>query len=220
MHKVLVNTHKESNINILKARDYYFDKARYTNNRWRKVCLLGPIIVSVIGTFLVPILSFGGQELLAQYIERYWETLVGCVAIIAFVIDFFLQDAVGTNLSKSNALREMYDVNVLDLEENGFYYNYTTDDIKLFLQNAKYVQDSDKYEVWYREIFSENDFANAICAMMDNIIYTYYVYTENMKQHFYKLFCIFGVFIVYCFNYAVGFDFFKIVNPFILFLAF
>ena len=220
MHKVLVNTHKESNVNILKARDYYFDKARYTNNRWRKVCLLGPIIVSVIGTFLVPILSFGGQELLAQYIERYWETLVGCVAIIAFVIDFFLQDAVGTNLSKSNALREMYDVNVLDLEENGFYYNYTTDDIKLFLQNAKYVQDSDKYEVWYREIFSENDFANAICAMMDNIIYTYYVYTENMKQHFYKLFCIFGVFIVYCFNYAVGFDFFKIVNPFILFLAF
>lgn len=220
MHKILRNTHKESNINILKARDYYFDKARFTNNRLRKACLLGPIIVSVLGTFSVPILRFFGQEYLAQLVEQYLDFGVGCIAVIAFLIDFFLKNGVEENLSKSNSLREMYDVKVLGIAENSFYYNYTQEETNSFLQKATYVKDSDKYEVWYREIFSESDFANAVCAMMDNIIYTYYVYTENMKQHFNKLLCICVAFIAYCINYAVGFEFLAIVNPFILFLAF
>lgn len=219
MHKILVNTHKESNINILKARDYFFDKARFVNNRLRKVCLLAPIVVSVLGMFAVPVLKTFSQEFLAQWLEEYLDVLVGCIAIAAFVIDFYFQNQVEDNLSKSNALREMYDVKVLDIVPNDFYYHYTEEQMAEYLQTAKYVKDSSKYEVWYREIFSKNNAANAICAMMDNIIYTYHVYTENMKWHLYQLLGVFVLFAFYCAAHVSGGEYFAIVNPFVLFLA-
>ena len=90
MHKILINTHKESNINILKARDYYFDKARFINNRLRKACLLGPIVVSVAGMFLVPVLRKLSYDVSAQWLESYLDVLVGCIAISAFIIDLYL----------------------------------------------------------------------------------------------------------------------------------
>ena len=151
--------------------------------------------------------------------DNYLDVFVGCFAIFAFVVDFFLKNTVSINLSKSNALRELYDVRVLDIVPNAFYYHYTEQEINEFIQKAKYVKDSDKYEVWYREIFSKDDFANAICAMMDNVIYTYHVYTANMKRHFWKLRITFLLFAIYCLVYAIGSDTFLIVNPFVLFLS-
>ena len=35
MHKILNRTHKKRNIDILKARDYYFDKVRLSNNTFK-----------------------------------------------------------------------------------------------------------------------------------------------------------------------------------------
>ena len=138
MHKILVNTHKESNINILKARDYYFDKARFINNRLRKACLLGPIVVSVFGMFAVPIMRTFSLEFLAQWCENYLDVFVGCIAIATFVIDFLLKNKVDTYLSKSNALRELYDVKVLEIVPNDFYYHYTKQEINEYLKTAQY----------------------------------------------------------------------------------
>lgn len=219
MHKILVNTHKESNINILKARDYYFDKARFINNRLRRVCLWAPIIISVLGMLIAPTMRSYKNEFLAQFLDNYLDIFVGCLAIFAFIVDSFLKKEVDVNLSKSNALRELYDVKVLDIVPNEFYCHYTEQEINEWLKMAKYVKDSDKYEVWYREIFSKNDFANAICAMMDNVIYTYHVYMENMKQHILKMLVTCGIFLFYCFIYIAGNRYFVIVSPFVLFLA-
>lgn len=219
MHKILVNTHKESNINILKARDYYFDKARFINNRLRRICLWGPIILSVAGMVIGSVIRFSGKDSFAQLWDDYLDILVGCFSIFVFIIDFFLVNKVGDNLSKSNALRELYDVKVLDLVPNEFFYHYTEQEINSFIEMAKHVKDSDKYEVWYREIFSGSDFANAICAMMDNVIYTYHVYTENMKQHMWRLLATFLLFVLYCVVYATGRVLFLSVNPFVLFLS-
>lgn len=219
MHKILVNTHKESNINILKARDYYFDKARFINNRMRRICLWGPIILSVTGMVIGFIIRICMKDSLAQFWDNYLDILVGCFSIFAFVTDFFLVNKVSENLSKSNALRELYDVRVLDIVPNEFFYHYTEQEINSFIEMSKYVKDNDKYEVWYREIFSKNDFANAICAMMDNVIYTYHVYTENMKQHLWKLLVTFLLFGIYCLVYATGRVLFLSINPFVLFLS-
>ena len=105
MHKTLVDTHKESNINILKARDYYFNKARVYNNNMRKICLLGPIVISVIGMFLVGILNKFWPTAFSEWLGNNIDIIVGCVAVLAFAIDFFLKKRIVDLLSKSNALR-------------------------------------------------------------------------------------------------------------------
>ena len=219
MHKILVNTHKESNINILKARDYYFDKARFINNCLRRTCLLGPIVIFFICTFSVSIMRILSLETSAQWVEQYIDIIVGCVTIVAFVIDFLLKRKVDNNLLISNVLREKYDVKVLGIAENPFYYTFDAAAINNFLEVAPRIKDKDKYEVWYREIFSKDDFANAICIMMDNIIYTYCVYSENQKRNAIKLFLVLSFFLLYCIFYAVGNNFWGVINPFILFLA-
>lgn len=219
MHKILVDTHKESNINILKARDYFFDKARVYNNYLRKICLLIPISLSILGMFFKAIFENAGLDIPAMWLEQYLEIIVGCVTIVLFVVDFVLQNIIDDYLSKSNALRELYDVKVLDLKPNEFYYNYSESELESFIQKSQYVKDSSKYEVWYREIFSEDSYANAICAMMDNMIYTYYVYTKNKVYHLCWLILVSVIFVLYCILYFMGMKDIAIVNPFILFLA-
>ena len=64
MHRILRETHKKENIDLLKARDAYFDKARKQNNRYRTICLMTPIILSLAGTIIIVISHFySGVEL-------------------------------------------------------------------------------------------------------------------------------------------------------------
>lgn len=220
MQKILVNTHKESNVNLLKARDFYFDQARIYNNRYRKLCVVIPIAVSVLSMLICAGLRTFHMNGKAELLESAIDLIVGALAILLFIVDMVLQDAIGDRLKKSNSLREEYDCRVLGISRNPYFYHFSESEMKEFLENAKYVEDGSKYEVWYREIFSEDDFDNAVCCMMDNVIYTFCVYRENMKSKRKALIYITLIFILYCVFYFHMETTFAIVNPFILFLAF
>lgn len=178
MHDILIATHMKENIDILKARDYYFDKARKQNNTFRKLCLLTPILISVIGMFVGTIFDFSDKS-------KWLDFLVGFVAVVAFVFDLFLQQSIDDNMEKSNILREDYDCTVLGIKRNRFYGNNSDTDIDELKKVSRLVPDMSKYEVWYRETFSkakDDNFSNAICLAMDNTIYTYHVYKDFKRQ--------------------------------------
>lgn len=219
MQKILVNTHKESNVNLLKARDFYFDQARIYNNRYRQLCVVIPIVVSVLSMLICAGLRAFHMDGKAEILESAIDLIVGVLAILVFIVDMGLQNAIDDRLKKSNFLREEYDCRVLGIDRNPYFYHFSETETEEFLEKAKFVQDDPKYEVWYREIFSEDDFSNAICCMLDNVIYTFYVYRENMKSKKKILLYTVLLFILYCILYFNKETSFAIVNPFIFFLA-
>ena len=226
MHKILVKTHRESNINILKARDYYFDRARLVNNRFRAFCLYAPITVSLVGIAACAAIgvAFPDDSIpsrIASRVADSLDTVVGVTAILAFALDCLFQRLVDDNLTKSNALRELYDCRVMDIKPNEFHYRLSDRTIAEYLQKHRYVKDSGKYEVWYREIFSTNDFANSICNMMDNVIYTSHVYLAYKKRVGMKLSAYAILFFAYSAFYFFGGDYFAaaLINPMIIFMA-
>lgn len=224
MHKILRRTHSENNIDLLKVRDYYFDKARILNNHYRKYCLFAPILLSVVGMIICSatnlwLKNYAVAVGITNFVDKWLDMVVGVVAIVSFIIDCFLVAAIDKNLVISNHFREQYDVEVLDIKPNIFLSKNIS--IAEHLPYANNVADSDKYYVWYREIFSKNDFYNVICVIMDNIIYTYHVYNANRK----RLLRIVIVCFVFFFCYSLAFYFaqddsvFRMVNPFLLFVA-
>ena len=168
MHPILLNTHKAENIRLLKARDYYFDKARYLTYLERALACLPPVALAL------------------SYLPRFdriigdnRDVLTGVIAIVAVLFGIKLKRDIECNKRISNTFREKYDCNVLGIEENQFAYN----DINLdeYIDKADRVKDYYKYEVWYGEIYNTEKWRNAICCQMDNIIYTYHVYAEYRK---------------------------------------
>ena len=171
MNRILKETHKASNIKLLKVRDYYFDIARrYNSIRMLFVCL-PPILLAIT---YIPALSEIG------WIDEGRDIIVGFVSIAAFImIHFIFERIIQKNLYISNAFREKYDCNVFGIEENPVAYNL--DDMEQHLDKARFVKDFSKYEVWYGEAFCGNNARNVLCCQMDNIIYTYYVYSDYKK---------------------------------------
>ena len=224
MHKILNRTHRPSNINLLKARDYYFDKARVANNRYGKICMLTPIILTVVGMLAGSILSLfekNSQVIsdINSWLDSYLDAFVGITSVIAFIANLFIDSYVGSNMEKSNVLREEYDCRVFNIDRNPFWDNSQQNNIPQYEKKAAFMPDRGKYEVWYREIFSSDDFANAICLMMDNAIYTYHVYKVYRKKILRELICIAIVFALYSAWYLTASVSTIMVNPFILFLA-
>ena len=214
MHKILNRTHRRENIDLLKARDYYFQKARIANNRYRVVCLLAPIGLTVLCMVLGTFFNISDDD-------DWLDAIVGIVAIIAFIIDIFIQRYISEEMEKSNTLREEYDVRVLGIKRNLFFGNNSEEEIKELVKVSEFVPDGGKYEVWYREIFSEDDTANAIVLCMDNTIYTYHVYREYAKFILKILIAVAIFFVLYTAWFMLTPDdyFVAMVNPFMLFIA-
>ena len=171
MNDLLRRTHKKEYINILKARDFYFDRSR----QWSYVSLFLTIFPPVM-------LAISYLPFLPHYaiINDARDIIIGVLSIISFLIIHFLaKREIDDNLEISNALREKYDCLVLRIPENLFAYSIK--DITPYLSKAEFIKDYYKYEVWYEEIFGDNDAKNAICAQLDNILYTYHVYREYKK---------------------------------------
>lgn len=171
MNKILQNTHRISNISFLKARDYYFDKARRWHRVRRWLTLIPPILLAIT---YIPLLPYYG------FISGQRDLLIGIITIIAFIIIHFIcEKQITHNLDISNMLREEYDCNVLDIPRNPFAYS--KEEMETYLSKSSKMPDYYKYEVWYSEIFGDNGPRNALIAQLDNILYTYYAYKDYKR---------------------------------------
>ena len=170
MIELLKNTHRKENIDLLKARDYYFDKARVWNNWSRFFVLLPPIILAL--TYL-PFLSS------IKIIDDKRDILIGVISIVSFlIIHFVCKERKEKYFEISNAIREVYDCNTFKLPRNPFAYG--NKNLSEYIDKCKYVNDYYKYEIWYKEIFCDSHPRNVLIAQMDNMVYTYEVY-KNFK---------------------------------------
>ena len=113
MNEILLNTHRHEYINILKARDFYFDRARKINS---------------IKNVLICIPSF---LLLLSYVESFQkitvitnnrELFIGLLTMIVWIVNIFMKNFINKNKEISNILREEYDNKVFAIRENPFQY--------------------------------------------------------------------------------------------------
>ena len=171
MNRVLQNTHRISNINLLKARDYYFEQARRWHRVRRWLTLIPPLLLALS---YIPLLPY------YDTISNLRDLLIGIITIIAFVIIHFIcERQITHNLEISNLLREEYDCEVLEIPRNLFAYS--TENLKTYLSTSSKMPDYYKYEVWYSEIFGDNAPRNALIAQLDNILYTYHAYKDYKR---------------------------------------
>lgn len=190
MHKLLENTHREEYIKYLKARDYYFDKARNLNN-WKNRIMVFPTIIMIVYyltlivlyfiKLIVPAFDYSGFE---NFMDSYFEIGLGLLTIAIFFLCNAMDDTIAEKKEISNMIREEYDHKLFGFKRNPFVYNYNN--IDEYLEKAKYMP-SDynnwKYEYWYDEIFCDNIDRNIICMQMDNVIYTYQIYEAYLKGY-------------------------------------
>ena len=182
MNSIMRKSKLEKNINILKARDVFFDSARERYRIYLTTVFI-PIIVAVL-TY-VPILYTN-----YRFIESFRDYIIGITSALCLFIGKLINDKNDNDITISNALREYYDCQVFELEENPLIYKR---DI-LFDDKGEWKKEivdawrkkadipSGKYEVWYGEIFSSDRKMNILAFQMDNVIYTYHVYSEYLKS--------------------------------------
>ena len=94
-----------------------------------------------------------------------------------------IQAKIDQYMGVSNTYREEYDVKVFGLKRNEYLYDYSC--LNNYQEKAdKIIKNDDKYEYWYEEIFcNDNHYNNVVCCQMDNVIYTYHVYTDTRKHY-------------------------------------
>lgn len=173
MNVILRKTHVPKYIDLLKARDYYFDIAKNLN-LFKTVIVLMPSLF-LLATYL---LSMVGVELFTGWQEEIF--IGGFTAVVAFavyIVDIFIHRY--TDIS--NRLRILYDHEVL-----GISYDPKIDRmerIDTYLEKAKKIPHSSKYEVWYSEVFSPNHNANVFCCQMDNLLYAKHAYQKAKRLY-------------------------------------
>ena len=179
MERLLRNTHKKEYIDLLKVRDYYFEKALKWNNITRFFTLLPPIIVALTYLPFIPYYKF---------IDEERDILVGAISIFSFiVIQFLCKKKIEDNMDISNAIREIYDCKVFGIPENPFLSEKL--DLSLYIRKALTKNYYYKYRIWYEEMFCKTHTRNVICSQLDNIVYTYHVYRE-FKIYIYVIFAV------------------------------
>ena len=180
MDDILKKTHKKNNIDLLKGRDTFFDKARNRKKWFSFTIVMPPIIASA--TYIPYVLEA------IPSVEGLRDYIIGICTIIFVIIGEVILQRNERDLFVSNALREEYDIKVLGLPRNEFAFDkgLLRDDEGEWRQEIvdawECRPDSAKYEVWYQEIFTDNKMANTLCQQMDNIIYTYHVYGAFKKR--------------------------------------
>ncbi|MDD3413322.1 MAG: S-4TM family putative pore-forming effector [Lachnospiraceae bacterium] len=212
MNIILINTHKKDNINLLKARDFYFNKAKKLN-KLNKVFLFLPALVLAL-SYLVYI-----PDLYCDFVDSNRDIITGFLTILCAGVNYVLSKSINSYTYKSNVLREEYDNNVFELARNEFVYNYSICEKDAKSKEYSYYKDAlkqsnfNKYEVWYEEIFCDKMANNIMCCQMDNIIYTYHVYVEHKKMEKVNL-TILGLIDVILFS--IIFFCFHMVTPIVL----
>lgn len=211
MDRILRETHKKQNIDLLKVRDYFFDKARKLNklNTFLEVL---PVIILFVS--YIPFISD------ISFINEYRDYCTGILTIVLFFICFFIDRKIDENLEISNTFREEYDVRVFGIEKNQYIYDYSC--IEKYKPLAqKITNSSPKYEYWYEEIFCDNHLNNVICCQMDNVIYTYHVYkkTEKVYTFFVSLLAIF-LFLIWAWIRDANFLILSVITMFSIFQMF
>ena len=180
MNQILRKTHVKEYIDLLKARDVYFDIARKRNKLYELSIIIPPVVA---GLTYMPFLvnHFPLIDALRDYI-------IGITTILFVFITEYLEKKNEETLKISNALREEYDLYVFDLPRNHFVYDMSLlkeqdgSWKKEIVDAWKSRPDSSKYEVWYTEFAGENHRSNVLCNLMDNIIYTYHAYKDYKNR--------------------------------------
>lgn len=194
MNKMLKNTHRKENIDLLRVRDYYFDKARNLN-KLKTLLVYFPAVLLVV--------SYFSWLPYYDWLDENRDYIINTITIASFIVIHFVLDRfIGDFLDISNAYREKYDVKVFGLEENPFAYAMNGDED--YTDKARLYPSAPKYETWYGEIFDDNNSRNIICAQLDNIIYTYYVYRHYRKFKIITFGLIIGFMAAFSFVFANG----------------
>ena len=179
MNLILRKTHDKKNIDLMKARNAFFDKARI-RDRWFILTIIIPPLVASL-TYLPYITD------MFCFVEVYRDYIVGACTIVFVVIGEYILKRNAEDLYISNALREEYDLEVFGIERNNFAFDERILKDTNGVWKNEIVEawekrpDSSKYEVWYQEVFSDNKRNDVLCLQMDNIIYTYHIYREYKK---------------------------------------
>ena len=167
MNNIIKQTHKKSNIDLLKIRDKHFDVARRLN-RLVTICAFLPVLVATISYIFMNI----------DWVDDYRDLYIGILTFVMFIIvHFVLKRIIDNHLTISNAYREEYDCRVFDIKANPFAHkidnhNYSKEADKIIVSR----KDMDKFEVWYHEVHCSSNNSNILISQLDNIIYTYYIY--------------------------------------------
>lgn len=211
MNRILLETHKKKNINLLRVRDYYFDKARKLNT-YRIICVAFPIVL-LVASYLPFVNCY-------DIFDKYRDYYIGILSIFLFFAARKINAEIQKSLIISNVFREEYDINVFNIDRNK--YAYDTDIIAQYIDvSNNCTNDSKKYEHWYEEIFTEENKNNVLCCQMDNIIYTYYVYRDTKKIYtIFLMISVLGVALLWFFVAIPSFIFLSIISLFSLFQMF
>lgn len=195
MNQILINTRKRGNIELLRARDYWFNRARLWWRAAFTASLITPILVA-ISYFPIPIL--------AGFFSDWRDIIVAISALTLFFLGAYFESKSDTYRSISNSFREQYDINVLSVPPNPFIIKSSKspevviDGLtyqQMLEKGAREYRDHQKYEAWYEEIFSNDHWANVICCQMDNVLYTVHSYKDALI--YYRFFtCVLLLFII------------------------
>ena len=112
MNRILREMHRQENIVLLKARDYYFDIAKKLNAFKTVIVVLPPVLLLAI--YLLTML--GIDVILKDIGEIVVGILATLVAGAVYLIDIIIQK----RTEASNQLRALYDHRVLGIQFNPF----------------------------------------------------------------------------------------------------
>lgn len=173
MNSILRKTHIKKNIDILKARDYYFDLSKRLNLLKTIIVLVPPSIL--FASYLLSIIKFTILP------KDYGEVIVGIVTVcVAFAV-YFLDHLIDKFTFTSNNLRALYDHEVLNVRYNPL--THPTNNMNIHLKVSDKIGYSSKYETWYSEVFSDNHLANVFCCQIDNILYSKHAYRKAKRMY-------------------------------------
>ncbi len=194
MNSILRKTHAKDNVDIIRAREHYFNFAK-------RVSLIKTIIVFCL-PLIVALLNLPLIRNNTPWSDTTKDVTIGIITIFTIGVTCFLDYLIDKNTSISNAIREYYDWSVLGFKGNCFAYDFSQ--IERNFNKLKQSKCRQKHEVWYSEIFSNKKYNDIICCQLDNLLYSSYCYKST--EIFYL-----SVFIVCCviFLFIAGFIIYK-----------
>lgn len=117
MNSILRKTHAKNNIDILRARDYYYNLAKSIN-------LGKSILVFSLPTLLalsyIPFVQSG-----LGYSDSFRDIATGVLTLLVIAVSFVLDRFIDQCTDISNTLREYYDWKVLNIKGTCFTHDFS-----------------------------------------------------------------------------------------------
>jgi hypothetical protein len=195
MHKILLDTHRDSYINILRARTYYFEKAKKYYRAIKKLSVFPTIVI--IFSYIILFLAYVSRSVfssdsavlnimnrLNEFTSDNIEIISGTLTLAVYFIIGFLARKLSKNKEISCMLREVYDNRLFGIKGNPIAYDYSNveEHIRMY-DTAPADYNNWKYEYWYDEVFCDDLESNIISMQMDNVIYTYRAFELYKKEY-------------------------------------